>query len=176
LLIGENAQGSSHLVNRLGSHGCQCSFARSYQEVISLCAIQDFELVLSPLRVHDTSYFRLMSLLDGSVTYLFYYQPVEDSCWWLPALRSGQKCFGSDALRPGAFAVRLEEMIEEIRARPTAIAKSLPSMPPAVLEGINLPIVTVELRLNLAKTNVPGNTQEPRAAVTFVDMLRSSGH
>ena len=128
LLIGENSQGSSHLVKLLEGHGCECSFATSYQEACSLLGTQPFDLVLSPMRLRDCSVFPLVSLLDGSDVTLFYYQLVEDGCWWLPALRSGQKCFGSQALRPSEFVVSLNEVIAEIRSGSRVAAEDQPTL------------------------------------------------
>jgi hypothetical protein len=67
------------------------------------------------MRLRDSSVFPLISLLEGSDVTLFYFQLVEDGCWWLPALRSGQTCFGSYALRPSEFVLSLNEIMEEIR-------------------------------------------------------------
>jgi hypothetical protein len=131
LLIAEYAQGSSHMIKHLEERRCKCSFAASYQEAVALCDTQDFDLVLSPMRLGDASVFPLVSRLDGSGTYLFYYQSVEEGCWWLPALRDGQKCFGSDALRPSDFAIRLEQIIGDIRTRLRVVAKSVAATPPA---------------------------------------------
>jgi hypothetical protein len=114
LLIGENAQGSSHLAKLLQERGCTCSFATSYREACSLLNGERFDLVLSPTRLRDCSIFPLLSLLEGSCVTLFYFQLVEDGCWWLPALRSGRKCFGSYALRPSEFVVSLGEIIDDI--------------------------------------------------------------
>src|SRR5580658_4881151 len=116
LLIGENSQGSSHLVKLLEGHGCQCSFATSYQEACSLLGTRHFDLVLSPIRLRECSVFPLVDFLAGSDVTMFYFQLVEDGCWWLPALRSGQKCFGSHALRPSEFVVSLSEIVAELWA------------------------------------------------------------
>src|SRR5580692_12674935 len=97
LLIGENSQGSSHLVKHLQGHVFKCRFAASYQEAVSLISPQTFDLVLSPMRVRDNSIFPLMDLLERSCTTLFFFQAVEEGCWWLPALQFGRNCFGSYA-------------------------------------------------------------------------------
>ncbi|HVB55360.1 MAG TPA: hypothetical protein VNE63_02875 [Candidatus Acidoferrales bacterium] len=55
------------------------------------------------------SAFSLIFLLDRSNITLFYFHAVEDGCWWLPALRHGQKCFGSSALRPSEFVAALDD-------------------------------------------------------------------
>jgi len=114
LLVGENPQGSSYLEKRLRGRGCECEFAASYKEACSLLGTEDFDLVLSPIRLRDGSLYPLIGLFDGSGTTLFYFQTVEDGCWWLPALRHGHNCFGSSAMRPGEFVVELDEAIEEI--------------------------------------------------------------
>jgi len=115
LLIGENPQGSSYLVTRLQGYGCECSFATSYQEACSSLRSHGFELVLSPTKLRGITVFPLIELLEGSTVTLFYSHAVEQSCWWLPALRHGEKCFGSSALRPSEFVSVLDEVIAEIR-------------------------------------------------------------
>jgi CheY-like chemotaxis protein len=116
LLIGESPQGSQYLTKRLQENGCECAFAVTCREACSLLRAQDFDLVLSPMRLSDGSLYPLIGLLDGSGITLFYYHPVEDGCLWLPALRRGQKCFGSSALRPSEFVAALDETTREIRA------------------------------------------------------------
>jgi DNA-binding NtrC family response regulator len=115
LLIAENAHGCSYLANRLQGHGCDCSFATSYQEACSSLQSHGFELVLSPTKLRGITVFPLIDLLEGSTVTLFYSHAVEQGCWWLPALRHGEKCFGSSALRPREFVSVLDKVIAEIR-------------------------------------------------------------
>ena len=128
LLIGENAQGSSHLIKLLEGHGCHCSFATSHQEACLLLSTQCFDLVLGPTRLRECSNFPLLNLLEGSNVTMFYFQLVEDGCWWLPALRSGRRCFGSHALRPSDFVVSLNEVIAELRAVRLASVENEPAL------------------------------------------------
>ena len=114
LLVGEKPQDSSCLAKRLRRRGCDCQFVVSCQEACSLLGVQAFDLVLSPLRLPGGSTFSLVALLEGSTTTLFYFEPVENGCWWLPALRNGHNCFGSSALLPSEFVPALDEVIEEI--------------------------------------------------------------
>jgi len=116
LLIAEGLQTPSCLARRLEGQACWCSFARSYREACSSLGNQDFDLVLSPLKLRGVTLFPLVDLLEGSRITLFYSHPVEQGCWWLPALRSGQKCFGSAAFRPNEFVSVLDEVIVEVRA------------------------------------------------------------
>ena len=141
LLIGETPQGSSHLAKRLQGRGFKCVFARSYEEARSLLRAQGFDLVLSPLRIAGGSAFSLVSLLEGSATTLFFFEPVENSCWWLPALRNGHNCFGSSALLPSEFVPLLDEIIGQIclrgaRKRKKVSNLSLPCDPPRGQHGI----------------------------------------
>jgi DNA-binding NtrC family response regulator len=115
LLIGERSHGSSYLASSLDKRGCECSFASSCQEAFLILRDQKFDLVLSPTSLRDGTLYSIMSLLEGSGTTVFYSCVVEDSCWWLPALRCGQKRFGSPALRPSEFVTLLEETIKEIQ-------------------------------------------------------------
>ena len=130
LLIGESPQGSWYLAKRLQGRGCECEFAVSYQEACSALMARGFDLVLSPMRLRDGSLFPLIGLLDGSGITLFYSHPVEDGCWWLPALRHGHNCFGSSALRPREFVATLDEAIEEICFRAPVERKSRRSVAP----------------------------------------------
>jgi hypothetical protein len=124
LLIGENSQGSSYLIKRLEGQGCKCTFATSYQDAVTLFSIQDFDLILSPMRVREKSVFPLIGLLERSRTTLFYFQPVEEGCWWLPALRFGRNCYGSYALRPSEFVASLDVVIDEIQKGQSAVDQS----------------------------------------------------
>jgi len=136
LLIGETPQGSSHLAKRLQRRGFECGFAFSHEEACSLLMTQGFDLVLSPLRMSGGSAFSLVALLEGSTTTLFYFEPVESGCWWLPALRNGHNCFGSSALLPSEFVPLLDEIIEQIcsgaagkKASEQSIIPSFPASP-----------------------------------------------
>lgn len=76
------------------------------------------------MRVRDGSVFPLISLLESSRTTLFYFQPVEAGCWWLPALRFDRNCFGSYALRPSEFIASLNLVMEEIQKGPSPMTTS----------------------------------------------------
>ena len=114
LLIGGSPQGSSHLAKHLQGRGFECAFALCYEEACSLLRAQGFDLVLSPLEMAGGSAFSLVALLEGSATTLFYFELVENGCWWLPALRNGHNCFGSSALLPSEFVLLLDEIIDQI--------------------------------------------------------------
>jgi hypothetical protein len=170
LLIGENSQGSLHLIKRLARRGCDCRFATSYRDAISLLTAQDFDLVLSPTRIADSSVFPLVGVFKGSRTTWFCFLAVEEGCWWLPTLRFGQECFGSNALRPREFVSSLDLVIDEVQA--SAVAKTLASMPPvlaAALPGSGARRATVK--------PVPAERAElvKRKAAGWEELLRTAG-
>ncbi|HEU5400580.1 MAG TPA: hypothetical protein VFU86_04435 [Terriglobales bacterium] len=92
---------------------------------------REFDLVLCPMRTRDGSLYPVMKLLEGSDTTMFYFHPVEQGCWWLPALRRGQLCFGSAAYRGKDFVIPLEEAITQIQrdARAAVEAESATTDP-----------------------------------------------
>jgi hypothetical protein len=114
LLVGESARGFSFLLEHLEKRGCDCFVAASGSEAARLCAGRIFDLVLCTDRIESTS--TLIASLIGSRTTLFCSHPVEDSCWWLPAVRAGKKCLGTPALRPSEFANILDKMVDKIKS------------------------------------------------------------
>lgn len=139
LLIAENANGASYLTERLAKKGCSCEFASSLNDAVSRIRATDYDLVLSATRLRDGGAFALMDLLEGSSATLFYFQAVEEGCWWLLGLRRGRKCFGSSAVRPSDFVPLLDEVIDEIQAAqraedsqpPSRERATIPLLPPA---------------------------------------------
>jgi hypothetical protein len=114
LLVGEGAKGFSSLLQRLAKRGCECHMATSCSEATRLFASHAFDLVLCADRMEGIN--ALIASLIGSLTTLFRCYLVEDSCWWLPAVRHGEKCLGAPALRPGEFAYALDVIVEEIKS------------------------------------------------------------
>jgi hypothetical protein len=122
LLIQEKSQGSWNLERYVQECGCDCSSAASYREACSLLDAEKFDLVLSPMRLPDSSLFPLLSSLSGSRTTLFYWFAVDGGCFWLPALRNGLNCVGSATLNTRQFVIALDEIIKEVRLRQSPIS------------------------------------------------------
>jgi DNA-binding NtrC family response regulator len=112
LLVGERWQTSSPLAIHLEKHGYRCGFAKSYDAAHKIISHERVDVILSPLHLSDRSVFRLLGSLEGTGTTLFYFLAVEDGCWWLPALRRGQNCFGCGALRSSEFLATLDEILD----------------------------------------------------------------
>jgi hypothetical protein len=117
LLIGENPMGIWFLQARLNKWECEVHFVSSYKAATACISDKAFDVVLSQFRLRDGSSYPLAGLLIGSNTTLVYSYPVETGCWWLPAIRNGQSCWGSLAMRPNEFVVFLDDVLKEIKAR-----------------------------------------------------------
>jgi hypothetical protein len=139
LLIGETAQGASHLASGFQELELVCSWVSSYERARSCLSAKAFSIVLSPVRLCGASGLPLIDLLEGSRATLFYSYPVEHGCWWLPALRHGGRCFGSPALRSSELVSALEQLIADIpldshllhSLRPIAPRSAQSVLPPA---------------------------------------------
>ena len=125
LLIRKSQTGSSVLAERLAAQGCACTFANSLQNIGTLLDQRTFDLVLGPISLESDSLYPLIDRLEGAETTLFYSLGVEDGCWWLPALRRGENCFGEPAIHSSAFMGVLEKTIQEIREGALTAAQSL---------------------------------------------------
>ena len=113
LLLGESEKGSSFLARFLEQRGCHCWFASSTEEGLTLFGRYKFHLVLStrPLRQANS----MVARLGESSCSVFYCQPVEDGCWWLPLVDHGRKCLGAPALRPSEFVSALGQIVNEFQ-------------------------------------------------------------
>jgi hypothetical protein len=113
LLLRNDPAGSSALVDRLQQFGCECRVA-SFREGVALLGKQHFHVVLSEFRVSESNTHRLISQLTGSAASLFFRLEVEDGCWWLPAVVTGQDCWGAPAIRPKDFHPALKELLRQM--------------------------------------------------------------
>ena len=120
LLIAGSPMGMSFLAARLQKRGCEIHFASSCKESTTFVRDQRFDLVLSEFRSWNGGIDPLAALLIGSNTTLVYSYSVESGCWWLPAVKNGQSCWGSLAMQPSEFIGFLDDVIKEIRSPRTA--------------------------------------------------------
>ncbi|HXN18829.1 MAG TPA: hypothetical protein VN875_10890 [Candidatus Binatus sp.] len=123
LLIAASPMGVSFLVTRLKKWECEIHFASSCKEANTFVGSKRYDLVLSEFRLSDGSSYPLADLFLGSNTTLIYSYPVETGCYWLPAVKDGQSCWGSQAMRPSEFVAYLDDILKEIRSRPAATAE-----------------------------------------------------
>jgi hypothetical protein len=102
LLIGPQSSWGVSVTSTLAELGCEVEFLTIAVSTSHANRLADFDLILAAIgsknRLHK------VPALTGSATSVFYVFPVEDGCWWLPALRNGVDCYGAGALRPTEFA------------------------------------------------------------------------
>jgi hypothetical protein len=120
LLIAGSPMGISFLAARLEKRACEIHFCSSCKEANGFVSNQRFDLVLGELRLWDRSSDPLAASLIGSRTTLVYSYPVETGCWWLPAVKNGQSCWGSLAMQPSEFIGFLDDILKDIKSRETA--------------------------------------------------------
>ena len=119
LLVGDSPQSFFLHQKHLERNGCACEFAESERTAWEMLGRRQFDLVLSLHPSREANCPSLGVLLSGSQTTLFYALRVEVGYWWVPMLRLGEECFGAPVLRPGEFAISLDELLKEIRAEAT---------------------------------------------------------
>lgn len=113
LLVGRSLGVSSALLRRLLAGGAQCRFAASYQAARSLLEGQTFDLIVSELRLTESSALDLIPLVESLPTDLFCIVAAESGAWWLPLVREGKHCTGEPALRGPEFGRILDDLLGE---------------------------------------------------------------
>ena len=126
LLVGQNWHSAMPLADRLHRWGFRCHFASNMRAGSDLLSSRPVDLVLCNTRLPDGSGFGLLVALAGLPVTVFLCLPVENSCFWLPAIDDGKDCLGLPALRPSEFASALEEMNRCLSAAPR-FTKSVPN-------------------------------------------------
>ena len=111
LLVGRSSSWGAQITNSLRKFGSVLSFASPGD----IKPIRDksaaFDLILLDSTVTAEERRRLAAALLGSKTSIYYAFPVENGCWWLPALRRGEDCHGSAAFRRKEFPGELESVL-----------------------------------------------------------------
>ena len=110
LFVGPGFQDSQALAERMRRWGFRCHFADSARTACELVHSVNVDLVLSKIGLPDGTGFGLVAELSGLPVTAFLCLPVEDSCYWIPAIDGGKECLGKPALRPLEFLSTLEEM------------------------------------------------------------------
>jgi hypothetical protein len=116
LLVGQSFRSADALTDRLERWGFRCRVAHSVRSASNLIWSIPVDLVLCETHLPDGSGFGLMGNLVGFRVTGFLCLPLEDSCFWLPAIDEGRQCLGLPALRPSEFASALEKMARILAA------------------------------------------------------------
>ena len=118
LLVGSSFGSAHALTNWLHRWGLRCHFAGSMRAASDLLSSHPVHLVLSNTHLSDGTGFGLLGVLACLPVTAFLCLPVENSCFWLPAIDGGKECLGLPALRPSEFASTLEEMARCLATAP----------------------------------------------------------
>ena len=115
LLVGRKVSWGAPLERSLEQFGCELSFASSPRVTFEYVSKRAYALILLDSAVPPVQRRQIISALIGSHTAIFRLFPVENGCWWLPALVSGKDCFGSPGFRTKEFFAELEYILRAAR-------------------------------------------------------------
>jgi hypothetical protein len=115
LLVGESAKSFRLMKRSLKRRRCRCRTATSYEQAHRLVGEDIPDVVLSTIPPRPGAISSMTELLEGTEASFYYAYPVEDGCWWLPALRRGERCLGAPALRSREFTLLFDRVLAEIR-------------------------------------------------------------
>jgi hypothetical protein len=101
------------VLKSLEKFGSELSFAAPQTVTSEYARKGAFNLILLDSTVPPEQRRQLASELAGSSISIFYTFPVENGCWWLPTLRSGQDCHGAPAFRRNEFPLELERILQD---------------------------------------------------------------
>lgn len=116
LIVGESSQSFRHLKKSLKQRHCRCRTATSYEQAHRVVGEETPDVVLSMVPPRPGAISSMAERLAGTKASFYYAYPVEDGCWWLPALRFGERCLGEPALRSREFTLLFDSVLAEIRA------------------------------------------------------------
>jgi hypothetical protein len=112
LLVGRNGSWGTAVLRSLEKYGSELTFAAPDAVMSELLKRSGHALILLDSTVSPEQRKELVADLTGSAISIFYTFPVENGCWWLPALRQGKDCHGSPAFRRNEFPFELERILQ----------------------------------------------------------------
>lgn len=119
LFVGEYPALSASLARVLKSLGCECRYVETREEALAAMQRRKFRLVLSKAELADGDARKLLPATEAAVGWLFLSFPVEDGCWWIPVMESGQPCVEAAALHSREFSKSLLNILRTILPTPT---------------------------------------------------------
>jgi hypothetical protein len=143
LLVGRSGSWSSRARMPLEHFGSELSFAAPQVVTPKFVRNGAYNLLLLDSTVPPAQRRLLAAKLAGSEVSIFYSFPVEDDCWWVPALRRGQDCHGAPAFRRKEFPFELERILRDQEWRklqPAVVSPAAKPIPPAEPHAASLGI------------------------------------
>ncbi len=111
LLIGRSISWGVVALKYLAKFDGKLSFGSPENVTCRLTSNSEFKLILLDASVTAEQRRAITSELAGTGADVYYSFPVENGCWWLPAMRDGQDCHGAPAFRRHEFAMELERIL-----------------------------------------------------------------
>lgn len=121
LLVGQGFHNAEAWTDLLRGWGFRCHFASNVRLARELLGSVRVDMVLTGTNLPDGTGFGLVVDLSGLPISAFLCLPVEDSCFWVPAIDVGRVCLGLPALRPEEFACSLKEMARRLPPEPQVV-------------------------------------------------------
>jgi hypothetical protein len=114
MFVGEYPALSASLARVLNSLGCECHYAETCEEALAAMEKREFRVVLSKAKLADGNARQLIPAIEAASGWLFLSFPVEDGCWWIPAMENGQMCMEAVALHSREFSKSLLNILKTI--------------------------------------------------------------
>ena len=113
LLVGRNGSWGTLVLKSLAKFGSELFYVAPAIVTSKYVRNGAYHLILLDSTVPSEQRKQLVAELIGSDSSVFYTFPVENGCWWLPALRRGQDCHGAPAFRRNEFPFELERILRD---------------------------------------------------------------
>jgi len=113
LLVGKSGSWGTLVLRSLEKFSSELSLAAPQTVTSEYVRKGAFDLILLDSTVAPEHRRQLASDFVGSEVSIFYTFPVENGCWWVPALRRGQECHGAPAFRRNEFPFELERILQD---------------------------------------------------------------
>jgi len=113
LLVGRNGSWGTSVLRLLEKFSCELFYVAPHDVTSEYVRSGAYSLILLDSTVSPEQRRQLASELAGSEASIFYTFPVENGCWWLPALRRGRDCHGAPAFRRNEFPFELERLLQD---------------------------------------------------------------
>jgi hypothetical protein len=112
-LVGRSGSWGTSVLKSLEKLQSEISYATPHEVTSEYVKRGGYNVILLDSTVPSEQRKQLSFELVGSGASIFYTFPVENGCWWLPALRHGQNCHGAPAFRRNEFPLELERIFQD---------------------------------------------------------------
>jgi hypothetical protein len=113
LLVGRDSFWGIPLLKSLEKLGSSFSFTPALRVTTEFVKNSAYSLLLFDSTVPPQHRKQTIESLIGSAVSAYYAYPVDNACWWVPALRSGKDCHGSPAFRANEFLAELQRALAQ---------------------------------------------------------------